>query len=463
MFFLFGWRKIWRISRMSYLSYALKNIVFFISISIITISCTTSGTSGFFSKKSPHELYGEKIKNAGLQETALGKLWFSAAEQSLASPLTINLPYTETGYFPAEQPKAAGLLFYGKRGEKLNISLSNRPTADFSIYLDLWQAPVTSDNRPKLLLYADTTPATIIYEVETDGTYILRLQPELLKSGEYTLSISTTPSLAFPVTPKVKSNIGSLWGSGRDGGARRHEGIDIFAPRGTALLAAADGLVTGETENRLGGKVIFLRPNNKNYALYYAHLDQQLVQPGQAVKAGDTIGMMGNTGNARTTSPHLHFGIYTNLGAVDPLPFVNQVRKIPEKISAPLSNLGNRVRNKKKIRLLSELSASAQVSLIVEVNTLLKVEAATSSWYKVSLPGGEKGFVASSAVSSVSLPVSKSKLKTALPLLNVPNEFAARKTTLPPGETINILANYQDFYYINRNNREEGWISKKTL
>lgn len=430
---------------------------------IITASCTTSGPAGFFAKKSPHELYGEKIKNAGLQETALGKLWFSAAQQSLASPLTINLPYTETGYFSADQPRAAGLQFHGKRGEKLNIILSKKPTTGFSIYLDLWQPPVTSDSRPKLLSYADTTPATITHEVETDGTYILRLQPELLKSGEYTLSITTEPSLAFPVTPEVKSNIGSLWGSGRDGGARRHEGIDIFAPRGTALLAAADGVISGETENRLGGKVIFLRPENKNYALYYAHLDQHLVQPGQTVKTGDTIGTMGNTGNARTTSPHLHFGIYTNLGAVDPLPFVNQVRKTPEKISAPLSNLGKWVRNKKNVRLLSELSASAQAALLVEANTLLEVEAATSGWYKVSLPGGEKGFVASSAVSSVSLPVSKSKLKTAQPLLNEPDLFASRKTTLPPGETINILANYKDFYYINRSNREEGWISKKTL
>jgi murein DD-endopeptidase MepM/ murein hydrolase activator NlpD len=448
---------------MSYQSSPLKNILFCLSMLVITASCTTSGPAGFFAKKSPHELYGEKIKNAGLQETALGKHWFSAAEQSLASPLTINLPYTETGYFSADQPKAAGLLFHGKRGEKLSISLSKKPTIDFSVYLDLWQPPFTGDNQPKLLLYADTIPATIAYDLETDGSYILRIQPELLKSGEYTLSISTGPSLAFPVAPKVKSTIGSFWGSGRDAGARKHEGIDIFAPRGTALVAAADGVVTAVTENRLGGKVLFLRPDNKHYALYYAHLDQQLVQPGQTVKTGDTIGIMGNTGNARTTSPHLHFGIYTNSGAVDPLPFIHRVSKIPEKISAPLSNLGNWVRNKRKIRLLSQLSASAPTTLIVEVNTLLKVEAATSSWYKVSLPGGEKGFVASSAVSPVLTPISKGNLKMAQPLLDEPNYFAARKTTVPSGETINILGNYKDFYYINRSNREEGWISKKTL
>src|SRR5205085_9197894 len=102
----------------------------------------------------------------------------------------------------------------------------------------------------------DTTSTTVQYDVDKEGNYILRLQPELLKGGEYTLSISTGPTLAFPVTPKVKSSVGSFWGAGRDEGARKHEGIDIFAPRGTALVAAADGVVTRVTENTLGGRVV---------------------------------------------------------------------------------------------------------------------------------------------------------------------------------------------------------------
>ncbi len=433
------------------------------SISIITASCTTSGPAGFFGKKSPHEQYADKIKNAGLQETALGRLWFSAAEQSLSSPLSVNIPYSETGYFSAEQPKAAGLLFHGKRGERININLSKKPVTGFAIYLDLWRSSHSDSIKHEFLLFADTTNATITYDVEKDGSYILRLQPELLKSGEYTLSISTGPSLAFPVTPKAKSNIGSFWGVGRDKGVRKHEGIDIFAPRGTAAVAASDGIVTSVTENTLGGKVVFLRPDSKDYTLYYAHLDKQLVQPGQGVKTGDTIGLVGNTGNARTTTPHLHFGIYTFSGAVDPLPFVNRVTRIPDKISAPLVNLGKWVRNNREVRLLTQPSVSASQTFNLEVNTLLNVEAATAGWYKVSLPGGEKGFVAGSAVSPVSSPIRKGSLKIAQPLLDEPNDLAARKTTLLPGETINILAKYKDFYFIKYSNREEGWISKKTL
>lgn len=439
-----------------------KFLILSLSITFTTSSCTTTGPAGLFRKNSPHDDYGNKIKNAGLNETALGRQWFSAAEQSLTSPLSVNIPYTETGYFPADQPRAAGLLFHGKRGEKLNISLSKKPDVGFAIYLDLWEASNAADAKPKFLLFADTT-GIIKYDVDKDGSYILRLQPELLKGGEYTLSVSNGPSLAFPVTPKVKSNIGSFWGAGRDKGARKHEGIDIFAPRGTPLVAAANGVITGVTENTLGGKVIFLRPDNKDYTLYYAHLDKQLAQPGQVVKTGDTIGLMGNTGNARTTFPHLHFGIYTNSGAIDPLPFVSRVTKLPDKITASLNNLNTRIRNNKPIKLYSGPSKSANEIIALEMNTLLKAEAATGDWYKVSLPDGREGFAASSNVSPISSPVRNASLKDRQPLLDEPAISAAKKTTLAAGQPIDILAAYKDFYFIKDSKREEGWISKKAL
>ncbi|MCW3109719.1 MAG: hypothetical protein JWQ09_4225 [Segetibacter sp.] len=439
-----------------------SSIFIFASVIFIATSCTTPGPSGLFGKKSAHDDYGDKIKNAGLNETALGRQWFSAAEQSLTSPLSVNLPYSETGYFAAEEPKAVGIIFQAKRGEKLTINLSKKPAAGFAIYLDLWEPANTADSKPKFLLSGDTTSTTVLYDVDKDGNYILRLQPELLKGGEYTLSISTGPTLAFPVTPKVKSNIGSFWGSGRDAGARKHEGIDIFAPRRTALVAAADGVVTRVNENALGGKVIFLFPDNKNYTLYYAHLDEQLAQPGQRVKTGDTIGLMGNTGNAMTTTPHLHFGIYTTGGAIDPLPFVNREFKTPEKISAPLNNLDKWVRNNKTVKLLSQPSASGNEIVTLEPNTLLKVEAATAGWYKVSLPDRAKGFLASSNVAIARTPVKKVNLKNAQPLLDEPDILAAKKTTLTAGQPVNILAAYKDFYFINHN-KEEGWVSKKSL
>ncbi len=397
-----------------------------------------------------------------MQETALGRQWFAAAEQSITSPLSVNLPYSETGYFPADKPKAAGIIFHAKRGEKLSIVLHKKPAAGFVIYLDLWQPALSADSKPEFLLSADTAAANVTYDVKKDGSYILRLQPELLKGGEYTLSISTGPSLAFPVTPKVKSSIGSFWGVGRDEGTRKHEGIDIFAPRGTALVAAADGTVTRVNENTLGGKVVFLSPDNKNYTLYYAHLEKQLAEPGQRVKTGDTIGLMGNTGNAITTSPHLHFGIYTNEGAIDPLPFVDRVIKTPEKISASVNNLDKYVRNTKQIKLLSEPAMSGNGILTLEPNTILKVEAATAGWYKVSLPDEKEGFVNGNNVTVARLPVKKVNLKRPQPLLDKPDHSAAIKETLAVGQPITILGLYNDFYFVISNDAE-GWVAKKSL
>ncbi len=433
-------------------------------IAIFGVSCTTSGPSGLFGNKSPHQVYGDKIKEAGLQETAMGKQWFQAADQSLLHPLIINLPYSETGYFPADRPKAVGVRFSAKRGAKITVNLTKKPTTGFAVYLDLWEPSVTSNTtKPKLLASADTISALLTYTIKKDGNYVLRVQPELLKGGEYTLSVTNGPSLAFPIAPNVKSSIGSFWGQGRDNGTRKHEGIDIFAPRRAPLVAAANGVVTRVEEYGLGGKIIFLNPDQEDYSLYYAHLDEQLVQRGQRVKTGDTIGLVGNTGNAQHTASHLHFGIYTNSGAVDPLPFVNRVIKVPEKITAPLVNIDKWVRNNKATTLYLEPSTNFKDGFAIEANTLLRVEAATAGWYKASLPDGSEGYIASGNVSAATSTIKKINIKNAQPLLDEPNALAARKTTLLVGETVNIVASYRDFYFVNKENKEEGWLNKNGL
>src|SRR5205085_2482095 len=121
-----------------------KRTITLISICLIAVSCTTSGPAGLFGKKSAHEQYADKLKIAGLEETALGKSWLAAADQSLLFPLSVNLPYSETGYFPADQAKAAGLLFHAKRGERLNINLTKKPGTNFTIYLDLSEPASTA-------------------------------------------------------------------------------------------------------------------------------------------------------------------------------------------------------------------------------------------------------------------------------------------------------------------------------
>jgi murein DD-endopeptidase MepM/ murein hydrolase activator NlpD len=96
----------------------------------------------------------------------------------------------------------------------------------------------------------------------------------------------------------------SLYGVRRRRG-RIHYGVDIPFPEGTPVVAAFDGIVRVSTYNNGGyGNVVVLRHDNK-LETYYAHLSKRLVNPGQPVRAGDTIGLGGNTG--RSYGNHLHF------------------------------------------------------------------------------------------------------------------------------------------------------------
>lgn len=428
--------------------------------SLFFYSCSRG--SKLFGKRTPHEQYEKKIKNEGLQETELGDAWIKAAAVTLSNPLDISLPYSETGYFTGEQANAAGFRFSAKRGQKLKISLIKRPATGFNIYVDLWK-PLPSGEAPKFLRAADTINLTLEYTVGEDSVFIVRLQPELLKQGEYTLALTAGPSLAFPVSAGVKSNIGSFFGAGRDEGGRKHEGIDIFAPVHSPAVAAANGVVTRVGENRLGGKVIFMKPDNASYNLYYAHLDSQIAVEGQEVKEGDVLGLTGNTGNARFTASHLHFGIYTNSGAIDPLYFVKVMEKAPPGLSVSLSNLHASMRTRADTRLYSTQSVNGNSFLPLSINTLVKPEAASGNLYRVVLPDGKKGFIAGASLVPVKLPLKKLTIRKAQAVFSSPDSLALQKKQLTAGDKVNVLASFKDFYFISRGNNEEGWIFRKQL
>lgn len=129
------------------------------------------------------------------------------------------------------------------------------------------------------------------------------------------------PLLMNPVVGASKKSIISFYGDARDGGKRRHEGIDIVAPKGTVVVAPSDGVITSVGYNSLGGKVIWMNDNKRKRSYYFAHLDSQMVHNGVMVKQGDTLGTVGNTGNARRTFAHLHFGIYQK-GSKNPVSYI---------------------------------------------------------------------------------------------------------------------------------------------
>lgn len=416
-------------------------------------SCSQNGPAGLFRKVSPHEQYAANLRDAGLLQTALGRDWLAAAEKSLHNPLTVSVPYKETGYFPASQAMATALRFQASRGTKISIDFSKKPLKGFTVYIDLWEDREGQDKR--LLAYADTNGSPFHHEVDdNDAFYILRLQPELLSAGEYTLTITSGPSLAFPV-PGGKMQ--SFWGATRDAGARQHEGIDIFASRGSPALAAADGVVRRVGVNNLGGKVVFLRPEKKDFSVYYAHLDTQLVAAGQTVRQGDTLGLVGNTGNARGGPAHLHLGIYGNGGAIDPFHFINPAVKKPADISSQLRALGRAYRTTSAAKLFIGPSRSAATVAALEANTFVHVLSASSSWYKVALPDGRDGYISSGNVRALENSLDNYRVTAESPLLDKPDDFTGSKKMLSPGDNLQVYARFQNYMYV-RSGELDGWV-----
>ncbi len=436
----------------------LRYLSALVILTITAFSCT-SPRPGLFGKKTPHEQYSKKIEEAGLKETSLGSEWFKAAEVTLRRPLAVQLPYSEKGYFSPDKVNAIGLSFKVKRGEKLTIELTKKPQQDFDLYLDLWKP--FAGKAPQLLASADTVSNNINYIAEQDDSLVLRLQSELLKEGEYTMSISTGPSLAFPISPKFKSNIGSYYGAGRDNGQRSHEGIDIFAPFRAEAIAIADGTISSVGENALGGKVIFLRPNRTNYNLYYAHLDSQLVTQGQKVKSGDVIGLIGNTGNARFTPPHLHFGIYTFSGSIDPLNFVKPVVRVLPKITVYVDQLEKPMRTIRAAKVYKTSPPQVNDYITIPVNSFFTPEAATGNQFRLSLPDGSVGFIKGSDATLVQKVLSKQTLKAIKSLYSKPDSLSFLKKSLAPGEKIYVLADYSTYSFVSTQSGENGWIIKQ--
>ena len=178
------------------------------------------------------------------------------------------------------------------------------------------------------------TPIDARWAPPVADDFVVRVRASPGSVGAFGLALARRPPLDFPVATEAKDAVRSVFGDARDGGAREHHGIDIFAPRGTPVLAAADGFVARVGTSARGGLHVWQRAVDEEGgrigSLYYAHLDTVAVLAGTRVARGEVLGTVGNTGNARTTPPHLHFGLYRRpRGPTDPLPLVGRARAAP--------------------------------------------------------------------------------------------------------------------------------------
>ena len=142
-------------------------------------------------------------------------------------------------------------------------------------------------------------------------------------------------TLAMPVvgakTLDLRDNFEEL-----RGGSRRHEAIDILAPRSTPVVAVDEGKIAKIFSSKQGGLTVYQFDRDETHCYYYAHLDRYAdgLREGTFLRRGDPIGYVGTSGNAPPDTPHLHFAIF-ELGPakhwwegtpINPYPFLMKIK-----------------------------------------------------------------------------------------------------------------------------------------
>ena len=336
----------------------------------------------------------ERYKRDFQVSDELFQLWEDQTDLAMRDSVKIETPFLQAGHF---KPRNFPVYSYNidlKTGEKFDVIVETDSTQQL-VFIELFLLQDDSLGTYKNISRADFSKKTLVHEVETSGTYKVVIQPEIEASTPFNFKMTTRPVYSFPVAGAKNTNIQSFWGANRDAGSRSHEGIDIFAARGTPVLAVTDGYVTSTGERGLGGKQVWLRDQKRNQSLYYAHLDSIAVYGKRNVKIGDTLGFVGNTGNARTTPPHLHFGIYKGYrGAINPLHFVFQFDdpnfelpgRIPESsnfVTTGIVNLRDLPSSKRNSGIIGNLRARDTIMVLGKTN----------DWYHIRTMDRQAAFI----------------------------------------------------------------------
>lgn len=329
----------------------------------------------------------ERYQRQSGNDNEMLQQWQAAHDRAVNNGVTVSLPYGEKGTFNPVRDIAYSYSANFRAGEVLTAHVTKASTEN--IFIEVYQF---DGKHYRLLGGSEMGSSGFEYPIKDSGNYKIVIQPEMAAGGNFFFALNKKPMYVFPVVGKSNAAIGSFWADVRDGGKRSHEGIDIFAKRGTPVVAATDGTVGFTGERGIGGKQVWLRTGLFGNSLYYAHLDRIAVSGGQSVKAGDTLGFVGNTGNAKTTVPHLHFGIYGMDGAVDPLPFVYRTADLKPG-TYPKQYGKNLVTAKSNINLRSGPSTEYAASAKLPPNVQLTLLGRHKDWLHVMTETGQTGYV----------------------------------------------------------------------
>jgi SH3-like domain-containing protein len=188
------------------------------------------------------------------------------------------------------------------------------------------------------------------------------------------------------------------------------------------------------------------------------------VSDGQEVEADDTVGFVGNTGNARTTPPHLHLGLYRRgEGAVDPFPFIDPVRTTAPPLAVDTGRLGewNRVRNP-GVRLRAAPGSRGDVVRELDRHTPLRVLAGSGSFFRARLPDGTTGYVAARLTEPAAAPFSTETVAAARAVLAAPTDDSGVLARLEAGTEVPVLGRFGDYLYVRTAGGRAGWLGLET-
>lgn len=216
-----------------------------------------------------------------------------AAEERRATERTQRLTAATVSVIAARTDEARGLR---------NALASNRDTLASARRLKQSALATSRENREEYLQEVDALAAQ-------SASLAAAIRDAQARAGSTGTGTPSSSGLIWPVNGTVVSGFGWRWG-------RMHEGIDISASSGTPIWAAAAGTVIHA--GWLGGYGnLVVVDHGDGLATAYAHASAILVGVGQLVSQGETVSLVGSTGNS--SGPHLHFEVRVNGVAVDPL------------------------------------------------------------------------------------------------------------------------------------------------
>lgn len=331
------------------------------------------------------EVYERNFK----REDSLLVLWNKAFEVSKRDNIQITLPYSESGIFSEENFNVYSYNLQLKEGERLVVEVEKQPDSAF-VFIDLFQQKIDSLTRFRLIKSSKDKKSVLTFEIDKSAVYKVIVQPEMQRQFPFILKIYSQPMYFFPVSGGNNKSVRSFWADPRDTGSRSHEGIDIFADKGTPVVAVSDGRIASTRDGGLGGKQVWLTDGLFGKRVYYAHLDSIAVTAGKRVKTGDTLGFVGNTGNAATTPPHLHFGIYRKRVAVNPYPYI-KMSDIQELHDTSAILKARVFKNRADLRK-GPADVFEQIGRLKKDDTLL-VLGKNQNWFHIQTLDSLKGFV----------------------------------------------------------------------